>query len=110
MTTLKAASTRCPKRVSIANPALEYVSIIYTCKLSEYHVKRENRKRNTKSLQQGCAFENYFGLSEDAQIFAIQKTNETHNNLVSIKLYKHMPCHPTLPDCFKENIKDAISL
>ena len=110
MRTLNAASKRCPKQVSITNPALEYVSIIYTCKLSEYHVKRENRKRNTKSLQQGCAFENCFGLSEDAQIFAIQNTNETHNNLVSIKLYNHLPCHLTLPDCFKENIKDAISL
>ena len=108
--TLKAASKRCPKRIRIANPALEYVSMTYTCKFSGYHEKRENQKRNTKSFRQRCLFEIYFGLSEDGQTLLIKKIDETHNHLISAGLYKHMPHQRILLDSITENVKDAISL
>ena len=102
---LKAATRRCPKPVSIANPALEYLSMKCTYKFSGYPLKEENCKRNTKSSQKGCPFENYFSLWEDQQTFVIQKKNEAHNNLVSVEIYKHIPCKRILLDSFKGNFK-----
>ena len=108
--TLVAAQKRVPKRVAIANPSLQYYSLLLSCKFGGESRKRESRVRKTKSFRQGCPFQVYLALALDGQALEVMRITEKHNHQLSKELYEHLPRQRALSEECKMEVLDAIKL
>ena len=65
---------RVPKRVANADLSHQYYSLKLTCKFGGRSVvKRDDRKRDTKTFKQRCQFEVYLVLSKDGKSLEVMK-------------------------------------
>ena len=108
--TLVAAQKRVPNRVAIANPSLQYYSLLLSCKFGGQPRKKESRIRKTKSFRQGCTFQVYITLALDGQALEVMRVAQGHNHQLSKELYEHLPRQRALSEECKERIADAIKL
>ena len=111
--TLASAQKRVPKRVANADLSLQYYSLKLTCKFrGRSVVKRDDRKRDTKTFKQGCQFEVYLVLSKDGKSLEVTKMSGAHNHSLTLseELYKHLPRQRKITGALKEEVRGAILL